>query len=93
MNLSLKQLSIKDRECTAIQITNASNIFHLFQTTLIKLSEASDLPIKIICSEKDKYLIRQQLNEMSCQSKVFLNGDTSNPEPSTILTVILPCQA
>lgn len=89
MNLSLKQLSTKSTECTAIQITDSSNIFNLFQITLTKLSEVSDLPIKIICCEKDKYLIRQQLKEMSCQSEVFLNGDISNPEPSIIFTVTL----
>ena len=90
MNLSLKQLSTSDTECTAIHITNTSNIMNLFQVTLTKLSEASDLPIKIICGEKHKYLIRQQLNEMNCRSEVFLNGDIAKPEPSILFTVTLP---
>jgi len=90
MNLSLKSLNTKNTACTAIQITNTSHVLHLFQTTLLKLSEASDLPIKIICGEKDKYLIRQQLSEMNCQSDVYLNDDTSNAEPSIIFTITLP---
>jgi mannose-1-phosphate guanylyltransferase len=90
MNLPLEQLSTKDSTCTAIEITNTSNILHLFQKTVTKLSEASDLPIKIICEKKDKYLIRQQLNEMRCGDKVFLNGDNANPEPAIIFTITLP---
>ena len=82
MNLSLKQLSTRDTVCTAIKITNT---LHLLKITLTKLSEVSDLPIKIICDEKNKYLIRQQLNEISCGSEVFLNGDISNPEPPILL--------
>jgi hypothetical protein len=53
MNLSLKQLSTRDTECTAIKMMNTSNIFHLLEITLTKLSEASDLPIKIICDKKN----------------------------------------
>jgi len=90
MNLALKQLSTSSTECTAIQITNTSNMMHLFKMTLSNLSEASDLPIKVICGEKDKYLVRQQLNEMNCRSEVFLNGDISSPEPSVLFTVTLP---
>ena len=90
MNSSRNQLSTKDIECTAIQITNAANILNLFQITLTKLSEASNLPIKIICGEKDKYLIRQHLNEINCQSEVFFNGDIYSPEPAIIFTVTLP---
>jgi hypothetical protein len=90
MNLSSKPLSIKDTAYTAIQLTNTSNILHLFQVTLLKLSEASDLPIKIICGEKDKYLIRQQLSEMSFPSDVYLNDDISRSEPAIIFTVTLP---
>ena len=90
MNLALKQLSTGSTECTAIQITNTSNMMHLFKMTLSNLSEMSNLPIKIICGEKDKYLVRQQLNEMNCRSEVFLIGDISNPEPSVLLTVTLP---
>ncbi len=90
MNLSLKQLSTQETACTAIQITSASNILQMLQITLTKLSEVSDLPIKIICGDKDKYLIRQQLNEMSCQSEVYLNGDISTPEPAIIFTITLP---
>jgi hypothetical protein len=89
MNLSLKQLNTRNVECTAIKITNPSNVLHLLQITLTKLSEVSDLPIKIICDEQNKYVIRQQLNEMSCGSEVFLNGDISNPEPSVLFTVTL----
>lgn len=89
MNLSSKQLSARNVECTVIQTNNASNVLHLLQKTLTKLSEISDLPIKIICDEKNKYLIRQQLNEMSCGTEVFLNGDVSNPEPSILFTVTL----
>ena len=91
MNLSLKQLTTQHTECTAIQITNTSNMLHLFKQTLINLSEASDLPIKVICGEKDKYLIRQQLTEMNCRSEVFLNGDITKPEPAILFTVTLPC--
>jgi len=90
MNLSLKQLSSQYTECTAVQVNNTSNILHLFKVTLTNLSEASNLPIKIICGEKDKYLIRQQLNEMNCRSEVFLNGDINTPEPSVLFTVTLP---
>jgi hypothetical protein len=90
MNLALKQLSSRSSECTAIQITNTSSMMHLFKMTLTNLSEASDLPIKVICGEKDKYLVRQQLNEMNCRSEVFLNGDISKPEPSILFTVTLP---
>jgi len=90
MNLALKQLSTSSTECTAIQITNASNMMHLFKMTLSNLSEASGLPIKVICGEKDKYLVRQQLNEMNCCSEVFLNGDISTPEPSVLFTITLP---
>ena len=90
MNLALKQLSSRSSECTAIQITNTSSMMHLFKMTLTNLSEASDLPIKVICGEKDKYLVRQQLNEMNCRSEVFLNGDISNPEPSILFTITLP---
>jgi len=79
-----------DVASTAVQITNSSNVMHLLQITLIKLSEASDLPIKIICGEKDKYLIRQQLNEINCQSNVYMNEDVSVHEPSIIFTVTLP---
>jgi hypothetical protein len=89
MNLSSKLLNSRDAECTAIKINNASNVLHLLQKTLKKLSEVSDLPIKIICDEKNKYLIRQQLNEMSCGTEVFLNGDISHPEPSVLFTVTL----
>ena len=89
MNLSLRRLSTRDVECTAIKITNLSKVLHLLQITLTKLSEVSDLPIKIICDEESKYLVRQQLNEMSCGSEVFLNGDILNPEPSILFTVTL----
>ena len=91
MNLSLKHLSSRTTECTAIKITNSSSMLHLFKLTLVNLSEASDLPIKVICGEKDKYLIRQQLNEMNCRSEVFLNGDLAKPEPTILFTVTLPC--
>ncbi len=91
MNLSLEQSTTQYTECTAIQISNTANMLHLFKQTLINLSEASDLPIKVICGEKDKYLIRQQLNEMNCRSAVFLNGDIAKPEPEILFTVTLPC--
>jgi mannose-1-phosphate guanylyltransferase len=89
MNLSSKQLNTIDVECTAIKVNNVGNVLHLLQKTLTKLSEVSDLPIKIICDEKNKYLIRQQLNEMNCGTEVFLNGDIANPEPSILFTVTL----
>ena len=62
-----------------------STVLHLLQKTRTKLSEISDLPIKIICDDQNKYLIRQQLNEMSCGTEVFLNGDITNSEPSIFL--------
>ncbi len=89
MNLSLKQLNSRDAECTAIEMTNAPNVLHLLQKTLTKLSEVSNLPIKIICDDQKKYLIRQQLNEMNCGTEVFLNGDITHPEPSVLFTVTL----
>ena len=85
MNFSLKQLSTRDAQCTAIEITKVSTVLHLLQKTRTKLSETSDLPIKIICDDQNKYLIRQQLNEMSYGTEVFLNGDITNPEPSIFL--------
>jgi len=90
MNLSLKQPNPKNIPCTAIKVMNTSNALYLFQKTLTKLSEASDLPIKIVCNEKDNYLIRQQLSDMSCQSDVYMNGDDSIPDSSVIITITLP---
>ena len=66
-------------------MTNESNVLHLLQKTRTKLSEISDLPFNIICDDQNKYLIRQQLNEMSYGTEVFLNGDIINPEPSIFL--------
>ncbi len=86
MNSQLKQANKIDIGCTAIQISHASNVLGLFQTTLSKLSEASNLPIRVVCGDQDKYIIRQQLKEMNCQSEVFMDEDLSNEGPSIVIT-------
>lgn len=86
MNRQPNHTNTNNSSRTTIEIVHSANSSHMFQSTIRKLAEITELPIKIICGDKDKYLIRQQINEIQTNAKVFIDGDESNPSPSIIVT-------
>lgn len=86
MNTQLNQSNNSNEQRTTIEIVYNSTSSNVLHSTISKLAEVTNLPIKIICREKDKYLIRQQINEIQCPNGIFIDGDIASVAPSIIVT-------
>lgn len=86
MNASSESLKSNISSNNNIQIVYPKNTLKYLQSTITKLSEVTNLPIKIICGAKDKYVVRQQINQINCQSKIYMDEELCSANPAIIIT-------